>query len=248
VDRTLPRLAGAATAAVRAERRRWSKALRGLPPRRVVDLALDVARSGGDLRRWIACELVQRHPGAHETLARADLDVLGAALASWQAVDTFAVYVAGPAWRLGRLSDAEVLRWTRSNDRWRRRAALVATVPLNAPAHGGTVDARRTLAVCDALLDDRDDMVVKAMSWALRELGKRDPASVRRYVAARGTRLAARARREVGNLLRAGTKSGKRSRRTRQRGAASAPALAAGLPGRRRRSPASASRKRGSRP
>jgi 3-methyladenine DNA glycosylase AlkD len=29
------------------------------------------------------------------------------------------------------------------------------------------------------LVDDRDDMVVKAMSWALRELAKHDPKAVR---------------------------------------------------------------------
>ena len=62
----------------------------------------------------------------------------------------------------------EIERWTESPDRWWRRAALVATVPLNVAAQGGTGDATRTLRVCELLVDDRDDMVVKAMSWALR--------------------------------------------------------------------------------
>jgi 3-methyladenine DNA glycosylase AlkD len=33
-----------------------------------------------------------------------------------------------------------------------------------------------TLEVCRALIDDRDDMVVKALSWALRELANRNGA------------------------------------------------------------------------
>jgi len=33
----------------------------------------------------------------------------------------------------------------------------------------------RTLEVCRLLVTDRDDMVVKAMSWALRELLKARP-------------------------------------------------------------------------
>jgi 3-methyladenine DNA glycosylase AlkD len=214
VERTLPRLASRPTAEVRAARRRWSRALKGRAARDVVDVAVEIAKPGGGLRRFVACELVQQHPRGHESLTRRHLDALGAALDSWQAVDTFGIYVAGPAWRLGRLSDRDVERWARSLDRWRRRAALVATVPLNAPAHGGTIDARRTLSICDLLVDDRDDMVVKALSWALRELAKRDRASVERWLRRQGERVPARARREVGNLLRAGTKSGKPARRS----------------------------------
>jgi len=87
---------------------------------------------------------------------------------------------------------------------------LVATVPLNAKSRGatsGTGDAPRTLAVCTRLLDDRDDMVVKAMSWALRELAKRNPRAVRRFLSEHGERLAARLRREVTNKLTTGLKS-----------------------------------------
>ena len=93
--------------------------------------------------------------------------------------------------------------------RW-RRAALVATVPLNAKSRGATSatgDAIRTLAVCTRLLDDRDDMVVKAMSWALRELAKRNRRAVRTFLSAHGERLSARVRREVTNKLTTGRKS-----------------------------------------
>ena len=71
-----------------------------------------------------------------------------------------------------------VMRWAASADRWRRRLVLVATVPLNSRARGGQGDTARTLRVGAALVDDRDDMVVKALSWALRELSKREPKSV----------------------------------------------------------------------
>jgi 3-methyladenine DNA glycosylase AlkD len=60
------------------------------------------------------------------------------------------------------------------------------------------------------LLEDRDDMVVKAMSWALRELAKRDPGAVRAFLSKHGARLAARVRREVGNKLTTGLKAGQR--------------------------------------
>ena len=50
-------------------------------------------------------------------------------------------------------------------------------------------------------------MVVKAMSWALRELAKRDPAAVKRFMKEEGDDLAARVKREVGNKLATGLKN-----------------------------------------
>jgi 3-methyladenine DNA glycosylase AlkD len=60
------------------------------------------------------------------------------------------------------------------------------------------------------MLADRDDMVVKAVSWALRELAKREPAVVERFVAKQEERLAPRVRREVRSKLRTGLKSPRR--------------------------------------
>ena len=82
-------------------------------------------------------------------------------------------------------------------------------MPLNAKSQGGIGDASRTLAVCQMLLEDRDDMVVKAMSWALRALTVREPRVVSDFVDAREEVLAARVVREVRNKLRTGRKSGR---------------------------------------
>jgi len=61
--------------------------------------------------------------------------------------------------------------------------------------------------VCRLLATDRDDMVVKALSWGLRELAKRDPESVRRFLAEREDVLAPRVLREVRNKLTTGLKN-----------------------------------------
>jgi 3-methyladenine DNA glycosylase AlkD len=104
-------------------------------------------------------------------------------MSTWEEVDTFSCYLAGPAWREGQVPDAVVQAWCRSDDRWWRRAALACTTALNIPARGGRGDAPRTLAICQLLLDDRDDMVVKALSWALRALARQDPKAVKQFVA-----------------------------------------------------------------
>lgn len=95
-------------------------------------------------------------------------------------------------WQVKQISDVVIRRWARSRDRWWRRAALVATVPLNSKTHGGAGDAKRTLTICQPLVTDRDDMVVKAMSWALRELAKRDQKAVAEFLREQHQLLAAR--------------------------------------------------------
>ena len=72
---------------------------------------------------------------------------------------------------------------------------------------GGHGDARRTLAICEMLAGDHDDMVVEAMSWALRELVPWDPNAVDRFLSDNDDRLAARVKREVRNKLRTGRKN-----------------------------------------
>lgn len=47
---------------------------------------------------------------------------------------------------------------------------------------GGTGDTSKTLNVCRLLVNDKDDMVVKAMSWALRELIPHDVNAVREFI------------------------------------------------------------------
>jgi 3-methyladenine DNA glycosylase AlkD len=60
------------------------------------------------------------------------------------------------------------------------------------------------------LIDDRDDMVVKAMSWALRNLISFDRQAVEVFLANHAERLAARVRREVLNKLETGLKNPKK--------------------------------------
>jgi 3-methyladenine DNA glycosylase AlkD len=160
-----------------------------------------------DRHRWVAYELVHHHRGAAALLDEDQVARFGAGLDSWGAVDAFCRYIAGPAWQQRQLADEVVLGWAASPDRWWRRAALVATVPLNLRAAGGTGDPDRTLLICETLVDDRDDMVVKALSWALRELVLWDAAAVQAFLDRHGDRVPARARREVTAKLTTGRKT-----------------------------------------
>jgi 3-methyladenine DNA glycosylase AlkD len=192
--------------ALRSLRREYSRRVKALPAGDVVKIAAALI-GRGRVARFIGDELIASRPDALAILDRTQLERLGSGISSWDQVDCFACYLSGPAWREGQIDDKAVEQWARSKDRWWRRAALVSTVPLNVKARGGRGDARRTLRICTLLIDDRDEMVVKALSWALRALAGQDPEAVRGFVKENEARLAALARREVQRKLATGRKN-----------------------------------------
>ncbi len=160
--------------------------------------------------RWQAYELIAGHPGAFHSLGPAELERLGQGIDSWWSVDTFARILAGPAWCLGQVPDELILAWAVSPDRWWRRAALVSTVAWNVRSLGGKGDTPRTLAVCRLLAAEPDDMLAKALSWALRMLACFDPAAVQAFLEEYDAVLAARVKRELRHKLATGLKNPRR--------------------------------------
>ena len=158
---------------------------------------------------WSSVIIFQKHPTARSAVTPEYLEPLGNRMDSWGLVDAFSA-IAGPVWREGYISDETVVGWTRSESRWWRRAALVCTVFLNVKAQGGRGDTQRTLMVCEILTSDKDDMVAKGMSWALRELSKRDPKAVETFVEEHKNELPALVKREVHNKLTLGVKNPRR--------------------------------------
>jgi hypothetical protein len=202
--RTLAQLAGlSGVPSVRAVRKTLSAELRHAEPRVVVAIGQGLA---GHLPRWLGYELITKHRGALASLTLRDVERL-AMLDSWYATDAFGCYISGPAWRDGQIKTADIKRWAKAKDFWWRRAALVSTVPLNQRAHGNGYRTGDTLAICAMLIDDREDMVVKALSWALRVLADRDPRAVRAFLDTHANRLAARVKRETNTKLVTGRKN-----------------------------------------
>ena len=186
-----------------------ARGLRQAPPGRVLETARALLDTNVHEARQVAFELVGGRSDVVVTLDVDEVEALGAGNDNWASVDCFSVFISGPAWRDGRLRDADVLRWTRSEDRWWRRTALVSTVPLNLSSRGGTGDVGRTIDVCTRLAGDADQMVAKALSWALRSLVGVDSAAVKTFLDRHRDGLPALVRREVGNKLSTGLKGGR---------------------------------------
>lgn len=91
----------------------------------------------------------------------------------------------------GRLEIVET--WIENRHLWTRRAALVFTLPWAKEKR----DPERMLGWAARLAEDREWFIQKAVGWWLRELSKRDPGRVRRFLTEHGERLTGVAKREA---------------------------------------------------
>ncbi|MCP4662047.1 MAG: DNA alkylation repair protein [bacterium] len=94
------------------------------------------------------------------------------------------------AWREEQFSTARIRSGTRPKDRWWRRAAVA--LDRGAQQQGTGRPRRHPIEISRLVVEDRDDMEVKALSWARRELAQRDPEAVREFLDEHRGTLAAR--------------------------------------------------------
>ncbi len=206
---TAARIIGVAVPDMRRTARDAARDMKGASPDTVLALARALIGTDTLEGRLAAYEVLSRHRGVRATLDVAAVESLGRGMDNWASVDAFCWLVAGPAWLDGRLGDGTVEEWALSQDRWWRRAALVSTTTLNKKSLGGRGDAVRTLRICGMLAADHDDMVVKGLSWALRELVPWDSQAVAGFLEEHDGVIAARVKREVRNKLETGLKNPK---------------------------------------
>jgi 3-methyladenine DNA glycosylase AlkD len=94
---------------------------------------------------------------------------------SWDLVDASAASIVGRHLRHG---DRSLLRrLARSGVLWERRVAIIATY-----WYIRDEEFDDTLAIATILVNDREDLIHKAVGWMLREIGKRDLAAERRFL------------------------------------------------------------------
>ena len=210
VEKAILSAPSSSTPVLRAIRKKISRKIITWDRQIIIEAALALINRN-QIHRFIPYELVQNHPVATEGITWSEVEQLGEGMASWSEVDSFGCFISGPAWAAERISDSKMKGWAKSADRWHRRAALVSTLALNGRpiARDST---KRTLEICRTLISDRDEMVVKAMSWALRRLGTVDPEAARSFVNLHKEQLASLIVREVSRKLETGRKDGRISK------------------------------------
>ncbi len=155
----------------------------------------------------IAFEYLQTEKNLYKSLTEEFIESIEKNLDNWLSVDYFGAIVIGCAWREKLISTEKVKRYLRSDDFWIRRIAIVATVSLNQKARGGHGDSTRTFEICRLVVDDHQEMIIKALSWALRELAKIDRESVIDFIIEYKNSLHKKVLREVNSKLETGLKN-----------------------------------------
>ncbi len=148
-------------------------------------------------RRLAAALLLDARADLLEPSDLALLERLLRASHTWALVDVLAGDVAGAL--LVRHPEAvdELDRWAADDDFWVRRSALLA---LRAPMKRG-LPLDRFLRYADAMLDEKEFFVRKAIGWVLREEGKRRPDEVVAWLAPRTHRASGVTMREAVKYL-----------------------------------------------
>jgi 3-methyladenine DNA glycosylase AlkD len=132
-----------------------------------------------------AVELLDLHSGL---LRSGDIELVERLIRqskTWALVDGLAASVAGPLIErypeLGRTLD----RWASDDDFWVRRSALLA---LLLPLRRGQGDFDRFSRYADAMLDEREFFIRKAIGWVLRETARKQPDLVHAWLEPRAAR------------------------------------------------------------
>jgi 3-methyladenine DNA glycosylase AlkD len=94
---------------------------------------------------------------------------------NWDLVDGSAPQIIGG--HLVGKEHSQLDKWARSRDLWKRRIAIMATFQFIKA--GKFTD---TLRIAGMLLNDKEDLIHKAVGWMLREVGNRDRAVEERFL------------------------------------------------------------------
>ena len=149
-------------------------------------------------RRMAAVVLLELHP---KLLSPADLPLVERLLResrTWALVDGLAADVVGGILAGSREQVTPVLdRWASDPDFWIRRSSLLGELrPLRAGA-----DLAPYLRRADAMLDEKEFFIRKAIGWVLREVARRRPTEVVAWISPRTHRASGVTMREAVRYL-----------------------------------------------
>lgn len=170
---------GMKTARVVAIAKQYWKEVKPRDKGEIFALCEDLYRSGYMEESVIVSEWAQRLSDNYE---REDLSVfrhwIGTYITNWASCDGFCNHTMGAFIEQYPDTIDELKRWTRSENRWMRRAAAVSLI---IPAkHGKFLE--ESLAIADLLLTDGDDLVQKGYGWLLKEASRMHTGEVFSFV------------------------------------------------------------------
>lgn len=204
---TAQRVHGIRTPDNRRLAREWRRAHRDVDPAVVLSLVEVLWNAESRDERALGLEILNLHPDLVRDLEVARFDRWRLDIDNWGVCDFLGTRILGPWVETEPEDRLKYLEHLVGDPHlYSRRLGLVASVYLNT---GGTQYGEWTLSQVDSLIDERDPMITKAISWSLRQMTRHQASIVEAYVDSRADRMAALPRREVRNKLRTGRKSGR---------------------------------------
>jgi 3-methyladenine DNA glycosylase AlkD len=105
--------------------------------------------------------------------------------ANWATTDAICGVLLGPLLLQHPELGARMRVWARDRNMWVRRASIVGLIPR--ARRGESLDL--VYEIARRLHSDREDLIQKAVGWALREAGKTDMPRLERYLRANGAAI-----------------------------------------------------------
>jgi 3-methyladenine DNA glycosylase AlkD len=105
--------------------------------------------------------------------------------ANWATTDAIGCYLIGPLLVAHPELGARLRVWAGDRNLWVRRASIVGLIP--GARKGGSLDL--VYEIAGRLHADREDLMQKAVGWALREAGKTDMPRLERYLRTNGAAI-----------------------------------------------------------
>lgn len=208
VMKTRLRVYGVRTPNLRAITRSWSESHGSSGWSEVLGYVERLWISESQEERAVAILLLERYKRRIPQLEWDHFDRWRKLLDNWGLTDGLGTLVFSP-WLAADFAGRRDHLWflIGESDVWSRRLALVGTVHLNRTHTTFIPDV--TFGLIDRVKHERDPMITKAVSWALRELIRTDKPGVARYLDDNRSTLASLVVREVTNKLRTGLKTPK---------------------------------------
>ena len=156
--------------------------------------------------RYCAIELagIRRFDGFQDMAALPMYEEMIVTGAWWDYVDGIAGHRLGTLLRrFPREMRKEMLAWSRSDDMWKRRSAILCQLTFKRDT-----DLELLYATIEPALSSREFFLRKAIGWALRQHAWTDPKEVRRYVREHEKELSGLSKREALKNVGAGRRVG----------------------------------------
>jgi 3-methyladenine DNA glycosylase AlkD len=198
---------GVRTPDLRRTAKKWVRNNQDSDTATVEQIAVSLWSARSRDERLLGLEILRWFPGAVERLPESLLFEWSGEIDSWPVCDLLGTAIVG-RWILAGPPERKqfLYRLVQEDGVWRPRLAIVSTVPI---IRSGEVPVDYSLSLLDRVLGRQEPLIVKAVSWSLRDMAKRDRRRAQRYLRDRDDLLPALVRREVGNVLRTGRKSGR---------------------------------------